>query len=563
MVFSPRNIFKNCLFFLALIVFATTNITPVSAISRSDYENLGTPFVNECEVADQGSSPTGAPASTNVSITIDGPFRSGKPLPGNEIKTGNAWKGSASSYGNDAKADVKDLEDNNKPALPGASNKNPGVALYNSSTLGGWWKVIAPNKKAAILQQTDFGPSASPMIDINAVAARSVFGYKGGNAFPTNEGTWKIEYAGKKKPAGAITKDSGGKGDAVPEDGSSTSVLEDCECPADIFGPVGKDTTKYAYNFLVGEKKLDPKDAAAIVGNFIIESGSDPINPSAENGIGAYGIAQWLGGRRTALETYAKEKDGQLNDLVIQLNYLFDVDIPVQKEGGFDALGAMGKTDDLDQKAFLWEDLFERSGGVFIPERQAEARKIFGRFGGSAVSSVGGGGDCAEQAADVKIDMENLYKDSTNVACATGTNEIRNDTGYRAGEAIPIKLCEVTNLPQTSGYGAHNGHASVNSRVSGAVYAMVEAAKKDGVQMSAISTFRTMADQQSLCPCDGRTVAIPGNSNHQLGIAIDFGGNGQFLGKGNKMWEWLNKNAAKFGYKQYPPEPWHWSPDGN
>lgn len=172
-------------------------------------------------------------------------------------------------------------------------------------------------------------------------------------------------------------------------------------------------------------------------------------------------------------------------------------------------------------------------------------------------------GSATDSIASETFDVSLLEKDSDNIACAPNTKEIRNDDGYRAGNKIRVKLCEITNLPQTSGYGSHNGHATTNSVVSGAVYAMVEAAKQDGVDMSAASTFRTMADQQSLCPCDGVNVAYPGTSNHQLGVAIDFGGNGTLMDKSNPMWKWLSENAEKFGYKPYVKEDWHWSPFGS
>src|SRR6185437_10171887 len=110
------------------------------------------------------------------------------------------------------------------------------------------------------------------------------------------------------------------------------------------------------------------------------------------------------------------------------------------------------------------------------------------------------------------------------------------------------------------------GYAIVICRVSGAVLAMVTAADTSGVKLTAISSFRTMAHQQALCPCDGIHVARPGYSNHQMGLAIDFGGGlpstpGPIAG--NQFWDWLSKNAAIFGYKNYPAEAWHWSPTGN
>jgi LAS superfamily LD-carboxypeptidase LdcB len=103
--------------------------------------------------------------------------------------------------------------------------------------------------------------------------------------------------------------------------------------------------------------------------------------------------------------------------------------------------------------------------------------------------------------------------------------------------------------------------------VSGAVYAMAQAAQKDGVNLSADSCYRTMANQQTLWVkygMDPVRVARPGYSNHQMGIAMDIigAGDGPAPGSG-AIWNWLTKNADKFGYKNYPAEAWHWSPTGN
>ncbi len=168
-----------------------------------------------------------------------------------------------------------------------------------------------------------------------------------------------------------------------------------------------------------------------------------------------------------------------------------------------------------------------------------------------------------QEVGNSTFDITQLESNSDHIACGPGTKDLGKQNGYKGGRLIKIRLCEIPNLPQSSGFGSTNGHATTNSVVSGAVYAMVEAAKKDGVTMKATSTFRTMADQQSLCPCDGVRVGRPGYSNHQLGVAIDFGGDGTLMNKSNPMWVWLDKNAEKFGYKPYAAEDWHWSPFGS
>ena len=171
--------------------------------------------------------------------------------------------------------------------------------------------------------------------------------------------------------------------------------------------------------------------------------------------------------------------------------------------------------------------------------------------------------------AGATIDMENLYKDSTSVACAPGTENVRDDTGYKDGNPVPVKLCA---LPNTSESGKPGGKGLANSRVSGAAYAMFEKMKtdlgKDSIPLN--DSFRTMQDQEDALATYGPgQAAQPGFSNHQMGAAFDIGGGGCAYSAGvtscenSEMWRWMRDNAASFGYKQLSREWWHWSPDGN
>ncbi len=99
---------------------------------------------------------------------------------------------------------------------------------------------------------------------------------------------------------------------------------------------------------------------------------------------------------------------------------------------------------------------------------------------------------------------------------------------------------------------------------------MINAAKNDNVTLTG-SAFRSNEEQISLrqqhgCPdpstpsegCSPPT-AIPGFSNHQMGLAIDF----KNCNAGSPSFEWLKGNAEKFGFKNLPAESWHWSIDGH
>ncbi|MCM3610469.1 D-alanyl-D-alanine carboxypeptidase family protein [Planococcus sp. MERTA32b] len=114
------------------------------------------------------------------------------------------------------------------------------------------------------------------------------------------------------------------------------------------------------------------------------------------------------------------------------------------------------------------------------------------------------------------------------------------------------------------------------------VNAMVSAAKKDGVYLSVISSFRSYSYQNTLynnyVKRDGKAAADrysarPGHSEHQTGLAFDFGGTNQYHWLESSFantteGKWLAANAHKYGFiLRYPKnkesitgymfEPWH------
>tara|TARA_R110001583_G_scaffold31179_2_gene107002 strand:+ start:656 stop:1498 length:843 start_codon:yes stop_codon:yes gene_type:complete len=99
----------------------------------------------------------------------------------------------------------------------------------------------------------------------------------------------------------------------------------------------------------------------------------------------------------------------------------------------------------------------------------------------------------------------------------------------------------------------------VIKEVAGYVQAMISAASGEGVAMQVTSGFRTMADQQRLynkyLAGTGNLAAVPGRSNHQNGIAIDFNVSSQ----NGRVFEWLTKNAWRYGFiRTVSRERWHW-----
>lgn len=106
---------------------------------------------------------------------------------------------------------------------------------------------------------------------------------------------------------------------------------------------------------------------------------------------------------------------------------------------------------------------------------------------------------------------------------------------------------------------------------------MLDAAERDGVILRGYG-WRNNARQVELrrANCGSSSFAVyrmrasqcrpptarPGYSQHERGLAIDFTQNGRSLSRGTSGYRWLKANAHRFGFKNLPSEPWHWSTTG-
>jgi D-alanyl-D-alanine carboxypeptidase len=181
--------------------------------------------------------------------------------------------------------------------------------------------------------------------------------------------------------------------------------------------------------------------------------------------------------------------------------------------------------------------------------------------------------------ADATIDMAHLYDPSDNIKCAPGTKDMGvmsgDNSGEHDGKKISIRLCEIPGFKCSCAQAMTNyshgaikseGNVVVNSRVSGAWATLYQTAKSQGVTFQSNSAFRTHAYQVSLFVKnpDPARVAVPGHSNHQMGLALDLANTSYgFIDYGDKWHNWMKAHGKEYGFKQYPPESWHWSPTGN
>lgn len=111
------------------------------------------------------------------------------------------------------------------------------------------------------------------------------------------------------------------------------------------------------YNFLIG-KGLSQVAAYGIMGNIAEESSFSPTALNSKEG--AIGLVQWEGGRRTALQSFAKAAGTSETDLNTQLNFMWHELNTTESS----SLAAIKGAKTVADAAAIWDQSYERSAGT-------------------------------------------------------------------------------------------------------------------------------------------------------------------------------------------------------
>ena len=127
----------------------------------------------------------------------------------------------------------------------------------------------------------------------------------------------------------------------------------------------------------------------------------------------------------------------------------------------------------------------------------------------------------------------------------------------------------------------------VDSRIYPDLQNMFDDMRREGLRPGITSSFRTHADQQSMMDQKIKEyenagnshedavklaeewVALPGTSEHELGLSVDISSEDRDTQSPDRIWSWLNENCWKYGFVQRYPEnktditgiihePWHY-----
>ena len=144
----------------------------------------------------------------------------------------------------------------------------------------------------------------------------------------------------------------------------------------------------------------------------------------------------------------------------------------------------------------------------------------------------------------------------------------RNNSGSRGGPVSAVAPGGSVPLRNVRGIWVHES-------IAGSLENLLAAAESDGIRYGG-GGYRDSEDQRRLreanCPdpesspassCSPPT-ARPGQSMHERGLAIDFTYGGRIINsRSSPGYQWLDRNASRFGLRNLPSEPWHWSTNGN
>lgn len=171
-----------------------------------------------------------------------------------------------------------------------------------------------------------------------------------------------------------------------------------------------KEPGKYVFVFLIG-KGLTAEQASGVLANLMAESGNpeDPnsINPNAVNSSsGAYGIAQWMGNRKSKLQ--AQE---DYDKITVQTQHLWDELSGDYKGSVLDPIKAASTR---EQATRIFLEHFEvpcsppgRACDGYFNDRKGNADVVYSKFSGmsgSAVASISAGASCPQSGSAVNID---------------------------------------------------------------------------------------------------------------------------------------------------------------
>jgi hypothetical protein len=213
---------------------------------------------------------------------------------------------------------------------------------------------------------------------------------------------------------------------------------------------------------------------------------------------------------------------------------------------------------DSERRAEVKARLDEVVAIIEAPKRAAAARKA--KEEAAAKAQAGAKIKAADAAAKAKAKADAAAR--AKAAAAMTPQPVGPPTG-----AYPSVRCPGGGSITVDGSLAHNLNAMLlvawNDGVNlcGGGYRDPDQQIRLRIQNCGSSSYAIYQAPSSSC---SPPTAVPGTSDHERGLAIDFRCAGRGIpSRSSPCYQWLAARAASFGLFNLPSEPWHWSVDGS
>lgn len=257
---------------------------------------------------------------------------------------------------------------------------------------------------------------------------------------------------------------------------------------------VGNENAEKIWNYLVGEPlKLTAEQAAGVMGNIRQEAGAklDPAQGEVGGG-GGYGLVQWTGSRRTALEKAAKASNVPVSNLAFQLDYIYQETNArrITSKGASQGYGSKGdnflatlkKQTTVADATILWHDEYEISADTpqFVRTvRVGFANDFYEKFKGTAGASTASTATTAKRVIYIDpghgASVPQYIDKASGLAAAESANTPERQDVLDVAKRVKAQL-------ETAGYTAVLSHTGPNDtttfreRVNGAITAKADLA---------------------------------------------------------------------------------------
>lgn len=277
------------------------------------------------------------------------------------------------------------------------------------------------------------------------------------------------------------------------------------------------------------------------------------------------------GMRRTAVQTYTA---GSRRSLQMQGDDINDI----SRARAYGAVATGRQTDALDRLEAARKDLArassQRKSAAAVAERQlAAAQNRLASLNRARAQQLG----FAEQVADRLDRTLGEAQSLASVDAALSSEITKREAALAAklaaqaaprGGGGPVSIIGGGDIVSVRGI-------QVARSIAGQLAALLTASDAAGITLTGGGYRSSQAQIQTRrnngCPDVYRSpasacrppTARPGQSMHEQGLAIDFQCNGVLIrSRSGPCWSWLSGNAGRFGFRNLPSEPWHWSTNG-